>query len=457
MRHPTDCPNIILINCDDLGYGDLGCYGSQVNATPHLDRIAAEGCRFTDFYMASPVCSPSRGAMLTGCYPRRIGFGSFEGRAVLFPGQGVGLAPAEKTIAGILRDQGYATQIVGKWHCGDQPEFLPTRHGFDHYFGLPYSNDMGRQAGRRTQFPPLPLIRDEEVVQEQPDQAGLTERYVEECVRFVRAHRQEPFFLYLAHMHVHLPLYAAERFLKQSRNGRYGACVEAIDWAAGVLLHELARLGIEGHTLLLFTSDNGSRGDNGGSNAPLRGGKTTTWEGGQRVPLIARWPGRIPAGTVCRELVTGMDFLPTMARLAGTEPPADRTLDGKDVSPLLLGTPGAVSPHTAFFYYWMDQLEAVRSGKWKLHVRKRDRVVCELYDLENDVGETTNLAPSFPDVVSALNRLLDRCREDLGDSAVGAPGTGCRPCGRVDQPRPLTQYDPAHPYIEAMYDLEQAG
>ncbi|MBN1673910.1 MAG: sulfatase [Kiritimatiellae bacterium] len=450
-------PNIVLINCDDLGYGDPGCYGSTVNRTPVLDRMAAEGIRFTDFYMASPVCSPSRGAMMTGCYPPRIGFDSFDGAAVLFPGQGVGLHAGEQTIAGLLKEQGYATMIVGKWHCGDQPEFLPTRHGFDHYYGLPYSNDMGRQVGRE-KYPPLPLLRDEAIMQEQPDQAALTERYTEECVRFIRANKDRPFFLYLAHMYVHRPIYAPERFMKQSKNGRYGAGVECVDWSAGVILHELARWGLDANTLMLFTSDNGSRArDEGGSNAPLRGTKATTWEGGQRVPCIMRWPAAIPAGRVCRELVTAMDFLPTFVRLAGGKPPSDRIIDGKDIAALMLGADGAASPHDAFFYYWKHNLDAVRSGKWKLHLRKRDDALRELYDLDSDVGETTNVYADHPDVVEALLAKIDACRADLGDAATGVEGANRRPIGRVDNPRPLTHYDPAHPYIEALYDLKDGG
>jgi arylsulfatase A-like enzyme len=342
-------PNIILINCDDLGYGDLGCYGSPVNRTPALDRLAVEGMRFTDFYMAAPVCSPSRGAMLTGCYPRRIGFGSFDNGAwVLRPGYTTGLNTSEITIAGLLKERGYETKLVGKWHCGDQPEFLPTRHGFDSYYGLPYSNDMGRQPPRE-HWPPLPLLRDEEVIQQQPDQAGLTERYVEECVRFLRQPRREPFFLYLAHMYVHLPIYVQERFLRESENGKYGAAVACIDWSTGVLMHELRRLGLEDNTLVVFTSDNGSHGGlNGSSNLPLRGGKGTTWEGGMRLPCIMRWPGVISAGSTCREVATSMDFLPTFAGLAGACAPNDRIIDGKDIRPLMVCETGARSAHGRF-------------------------------------------------------------------------------------------------------------
>lgn len=449
-------PNIILINCDDLGYGDLGCYGSTLNRTPALDQMAEEGVRFTDFYMASPVCSPSRGAMMTGCYPKRIGFATFEGRWVLFPGQGVGLNSDEITVAELLKEQGYATKIVGKWHCGDQPEFLPTRHGFDHYYGIPYSNDMGRQGGRET-YPPLPLMDDEEVLQEQPDQSALTERYVEQCVQFMRENREQPFFLYFAHMYVHLPIYPPAWFLKQSQNGRYGGAVECVDWSISVLLHELQQLGLDENTLVIFTSDNGSRGDNGGSNAPLRGRKGTTWEGGQRVPCIMRWPGGIPAGMTSSEVISSIDFLPTFAKLAETEAPSDRIIDGKDIRPLMFGEDGAASPHDAFFYYFKDNIDAVRSGKWKLHIRKGDKEIKELYDLEADIGETNNLYDQHPEIVKELEAKIQACREDIGDEAVGMEGANCRPIGQIDNPDTLTHYDPDHPYIMAMYDLPDAG
>ncbi len=450
-------PNIVLMNCDDLGYGDLGCYGSTCNRTPEIDRLAAEGLRLTDFYMASPVCSPSRGAMLTGCYPPRIGFGDFDGQWVLFPGQGLGLSRGEVTMASLLRDAGYRTGMVGKWHCGDQPEFLPTRHGFDSWFGLPYSNDMGRQQGSPDLYCPLPLMRGEEVVQQQPDQRGLTERYVEEAVRFIRAGQDRPFFLYFAHMHVHLPLYAAERFCRETSNGDFGACLASVDWSVAAIRHELTRLGIERDTLFLFTSDNGSRGDHGASNAPLRGRKGTTWEGGQRVPCILHWPGRIVPGRVSGHLTASLDFLPTFAALAGVQPPSDRILDGIDQSGLLFSDDGAPVRDT-FWYYMRNSLEAVRCGRWKLHLRKADGTpVPLLYDLAADPGECRDLAEDHPEVVARLSDLARTVREDLGDESMGMAGANRRPPGRVANPRTLTEYDPDHPYMAAMYDKEDRG
>lgn len=454
-------PNVLLINCDDLGYGDLGCYGSPVNQTPSIDGLAAQGIRFTDFYAPAPVCSPSRGGMLTGCYPPRIGFGSFEGRAVLWPGQGVGLSSEETTIASMLKARGYATGMIGKWHCGDQPEFLPTSHGFDHYYGLPYSNDMGRgdDMGRfaakvgATDLPPLPLLRDTEVIQEQPDQTSLTERYVEEAVRFMRENRQTPFFLYFAHMYVHLPLYVPERFLRDAANGPYGAAVECIDWATSVLLGELERLGLAENTLVVFTSDNGSNSLNGGSNAPLHGRKAWTWEGGMRVPCLMRWPGTISPGQVSSDLVTALDFLPTFASVAGVELPTDRVIDGQDITGILVGAGQRPPTERPFFYYFKDQLEAVRVGRWKLQVRRRQDEVRELYDLIADIGETQNVLAQHPEVVEALERQLAACREDIGDDATGVLGASRRPAGRVEDPKPLTEFDPTHPYLVAMYDL----
>lgn len=401
--------------------------------------------------------------MLTGCYPPRNGMADFEGRWVLFPGQPLGLNPEEKTVATLLKEAGYATEIVGKWHCGDQKEFLPTRHGFDSYYGIPYSNDMGVQ-NEDDIYPPLPLLRDEEVIQAQPDQASVTERYVEESIRFIRANRTQPFFLYFAHMYVHLPIYPPDRFMRESENGRYGAAVQAIDWSVGVLLHELKQLGLDEKTLVIFTSDNGSRArDEGGSNEPLRGHKGTTWEGGQRVPCIMRWPDAIPAGTTCSEVATAMDLCPTLAAVGGAEVPRDRIIDGKNILPLMLNERDASSPHEAFFYYVHKNLMAVRAGKWKLHVNtmtvedRRVERMRALYDLEADIGETQNVYDQHPEVVAKLEAKLEACRQDLGDAVTGVSGQNLRPVGRVENPQTLTRFDPDHPYMIAMYDLKDRG
>lgn len=469
-------PNIVLVNCDDLGYGDLGCYGSKKNDTPYLDKLAEGGLRFTDFYMASPVCSPSRGAMMTGCYPPRIGFGSFDGAKVLLPGHEVGLNPNEITLAKLLQEVGYRTYAVGKWHCGDQKEFLPTRHGFDDYFGLPYSNDMGPSENNPT-MPPLPLLNGEEVIQQQPDQNSLTERYVEKCIGFIRENKENPFFLYLAHMHVHVPLYASEIFRKKSRNGDYGACVAAIDWAMGVIVHELKQQSLYDNTLIIFTSDNGSRNDFGESNGPLRGTKATTWEGGMRVPLIMHWPEKIKS-RVTKELTASMDLYPTLAKLAGASIPTDRVVDGLDFSSFLLGKTDT-TPRETLFYYMGDNLEAVRQGEWKLHLSREHNAthavvdgtdkdkkkpnlghnteVKELYNLSEDIGEQHNVYDAHPDIVKLLNEKAEECRKDLGDNVRGVKGARVRPIGRVRNAVPLTFYDEDHPYIIALYDRNETG
>ncbi len=464
-------PNVVLINCDDLGWGDLGCYGSTLNKTPAIDALAAEGMRFNAFYSASPVCSPARGALLTGCYPPRIGFGSFGGLAVLFPGQRFGLNPSEISLATLLHGVGYRTQMVGKWHCGDQPEFLPTSHGFEHYFGLPFSNDMGRQVNTPPIFPkgglpPLPLLLDDEVIEQQPDQASLTERYLSEAIRFMRSARDQPFFLYFAHMYVHLPIYVQERFAKQSTNGAYGAAVESIDWTTSVIMHELRALGLDQDTIVIFTSDNGSLGNNpapwgspepiGGSNGPLRGAKGSTWEGGQRVAGIVRWPRAVAAGQVSDAVVTAMDLYPTLASVCGAPLPTDRTIDGRDISGLLMGTT-VESPHEAFIYFWKNNVEAVRSGRWKLHVSKQGEEMLALYDLQTDPAETTDVAEAQPEVVGRLRALIESATASLGDERLGIVGSDVRPIGRVDDPVPLTTYDPVHPYYMAEYDLSDRG
>jgi len=482
-------PNVILINCDDLGYGDLGCYGSTLNRTPHLDQMATEGVRFTDFYAASPVCSPSRAALMTGCYPLRVGFGGKESGGlggVLFPGWSVGLNPNEVTIARLLSEQGYATKLVGKWHLGDQPEFLPTAHGFDEYYGIPYSNDMGRQVSGGNVHglspdeietmlremgltepwvrPPLPLLEDDQVLEAQPDQASLTNRYLEQAVRFIRTHRDEPFFLYLAHMYVHLPIYVQERFKKASQNGDYGAAVECVDWVTGVILAELAELGLDDDTIVIFTSDNGALAEESGgsgSNAPLRGSKGTTWEGGQRVPCIVRWPGHIPVAT-SDAVAAQIDLYPTIARLCGATVPTDRGVDGHDLASVLgLGesaTDGAdLAGDRPFLYMRGPSIEAIRVGPWKLHLMKQGDEMLRLYNLADDISETVDLADDEPEIVARLHTMVDTARLDFGDDANDIVGSGSRPLGKTDNPVTLTDFDPDHPYFMAEYDLADRG
>lgn len=453
-------PNIILINCDDLGYGDLGCYDSAKNNTPHIDALARGGMKLTDYYTVSAVCSASRAGLLTGCYPQRVGFGP---HSVLFPGNPVGLDPRERTIAGQLKQAGYQTRIVGKWHCGDQPEFLPTRHGFDDYFGIPYSNDMGIQANRDSEtnanrFCPLPLLRNETVIQEQPDQRGITERYTDEALHFIEANRDQPFFLYLAHLYVHVPLFVPKQFLEKSQNGAYGGAVECIDWSTGVIVDRLKQLGLLENTLIIFTSDNGSRArDEGGSNDPCRGRKGTTWEGGQRVPCILHWPEKIAPGSTLNDIARAIDLFPTLTTFADAGALPERPIDGVDLSGRILGEAEAVQNET-MLYYLRERLEAVRCGDWKLHYAKggfggghEDQQ--ELYNLREDIGETQNLYEAHPEIVARLEEIAEAARVEFGDALQERQGRSCRPIGRVEDPKKLTEYREDHPYMIAMYDL----
>ena len=423
-------PNFIFILADDLGYQDVGCFGSPLIKTPNLDRMASEGMRFTDFYSAAPVCTPSRAALMTGCYPMRVGL-----PAVLSATTGLemGISSDEILLPQLLKTRGYATACIGKWHLGYDKRFLPTRHGFDYFYGLPHSNDMNKPE-------PVPLMRGEHVIERPAIIETLTERYTDEAIKFITKHKDEPFFLYLPHTFPHTPLAASERFKGKSERGLYGDVVETIDWSAGRILDTLKELGLDENTLVIFTSDNGPwliKGKDGGSALPLRGGKAQTWDGGMREPCIMRWPGHIPSGSTCSEMATMMDVYPTLAHLSGAKVPTDRIIDGKDIRPLMTGEKDAKSPHDVFFYYRVDRLEAVRSGKWKLilphkDVSTKEDVPPALYDLKTDIGETTDLSVKYPSIVKRLQAMAATCREDLGDLVTGAKGKNTRPCGKVD-------------------------
>jgi arylsulfatase A len=440
-------PNVVVIFCDDLGYADVGCYGAKEYQTPNIDRLARQGVRFTDFYVAQAVCSASRAALLTGCYPNRIGI-----RGALSPQAMQGLHSNEVTIAEMLRARGYATAIHGKWHLGHRPAFLPTRHGFDEYFGLPYSNDMWPlHPTSKTNYPPLPLIEGEAVVQLMPDQATLTTEFTDRAVKFIGRNKDRPFFLYVPHPMPHVPLFVSDKFKGRTRRGLYGDVIEEIDWSVGQILGALKEHRLDDNTLVIFTSDNGpwlSYGDHAGSAGHLREGKGTAFEGGVRVPFIASWPGRIPAAAVCREPAMTIDLLPTLARLAGGRLP-DRPIDGLDIWPLLAGQPGAKSPHEAFYFYWDEELQAVRSGPWKLHFshafNKPDpagsggqpgrmtqpKIELSLFNLESDPSETNNVASRYPEIVGRMQIIAERARGELGDSATKRKGAGVRGPGRV--------------------------
>ncbi len=443
-------PNIVIIFTDDQGYADVGCFGATKIKTPNLDRMASEGIRFTDFYVAQPVCSASRAALLTGCYPNRIGI-----LGALGPASNIGIHDDEMTLGELVKQKGYATAVFGKWHLGHHPQFLPPRHGFDEYFGLPYSNDMWPQHPT-AKFPPLPMIDGQKIVNPNvtaDDQKLLTQQLTRRAVDFIQRNKDRPFLVYLAHPMPHVPLFVSDGFAGRSAAGLYGDVIEEIDWSVGQVVDTLRRLNLHRQTLVIFTSDNGpwlSYGDHGGSAKPLREGKSTTFEGGVRVPCIMWWPGQIPPGAVCRQPAATIDIFPTVARLTGAKLP-DHPIDGKDIWPLISAQPGATSPHEAYFFYWGRELQAVRSGRWKLHFPHKYNTIVEpgsggrpgkaqtrqielsLFDLENDVGETTNVAEHHPQVVDRLTQLAQRMRQELGDSATGQQGEGVRQPGKLAQ------------------------
>ena len=462
-REPNQQPNFIVVFCDNLGYGDIEPFGSTVHRTPHLNKMASEGRKFTHFCVTSGVCTPSRSSLITGCYAQRVGMHSNprDGH-VLRPISPYGLNPDETTIAEVLQAAGYATGMVGKWHLGDQPEFLPTRQGFDWFFGVPYSDDMTADRGKQVMgnrfdgnnWPPLPLIENEKVIEAPVDRNGLTKRYTERSIEFIREHKDEPFFLYVPQAmpgSTKTP-FASEEFRGKSNNGSWGDSIEELDWSMGAMLDELKRLKIAKNTLVIWTSDNGApisleAGDlSRGSNLPMYGRGYTTSEGGFRVPTIMWWPGVVPADSQCDELSTTMDLLPTFASLAGHDLAEDHQVDGHVITPLILGDEGAKSPYESFYYYNRDQLQAVRSGPWKLfvplesfvrhpHFKEGQKATTLLFNLVDDVGSQHNVADAHPKIVKRLMTIAAAAREDLGDT--GIAGQGQRAPGYNANPKPI--------------------
>ena len=454
-EEPTKKPNIVIIFTDDQGYADVGCFGAKTIRTPNLDKLAQDGIRFTNFYVSQPVCSASRSSLLTGCYANRIGI-----HGALGPNSTHGIDTNETTLAELCKSQGYATGMAGKWHLGHHPMFLPTRHGFDSYLGLPYSNDMWpfHPEAKKGTYSKLPMFDGETIADEEvtpSDQTQLTTKYTERAVKFIKENAKKPFFLYVAHSMPHVPLFVSDKHKGKSKQGLYGDVIEEIDWSVGTILKALDDNKVAENTLVVFTSDNGpwlSYGNHGGSATPLREGKGTVWEGGVRVPFIARWPGVIPAKSVCHEPAMTIDVLPTVAKFIGAELPK-LPIDGKDIGPLLRAEKDAKSPQAAyFFYYQTNQLQAVRSGKWKLMLPhtyrsmqgqaegkdgipgKYKQVKIEqpqLFNLEADMSETTDVAAANPDVVKMLLEHAERARTELGDSLTKRVGKGNREPGRL--------------------------
>lgn len=469
MIQAAEKPNVVLIFTDDQGYGDVGCFGAKDIRTPNLDRLAAEGRRFTNFYVAQAVCTASRAALMSGCYANRVSlFGALNHQSR------EGISPDELLLPEMFKSQGYATAIFGKWHLGTLPEFSPLRNGFDEFLGIPYSNDNGPLHGSMTGLPPLPLLEGEKTVELDPDQSQFTRRFTDRAVAFIEKNRERPFFLYVPHVMPHVPIFASQKFKGKSSRGLYGDAVEEVDASIGEIVAAVDRLGLKDKTLVIFATDNGpflSYGNHGGSAGPLREGKLTTFEGGVRTPCIMRWTGTVPSGTTCDEVVSTMDLLPTLSKWLDA-PLKYRRLDGLDIAPLIRGDADAKSPHEALFFYSGDELQAVRSGKWKLHVThpyltsasppgrdgrpanyenmqklpmnvsgirgiaSRHGYVVEelplsLFDLSTDQGEAKNVADANPEVVQRLLTLIESARADLGDSLTKRTGSGVRPCGKL--------------------------
>ena len=452
-------PNIIIIFTDDQGYADLGVFGAKGFKTPNLDRLAKQGCKFTNFHVAQPVCSASRAALLTGCYPNRIGI-----HGALGPLAKHGIHNNEVTLAELLKQKGYATGMAGKWHLGRPAQFLPVHHGFDEYFGLPYSNDMwpSHPEAKRGTYPQLPLIEGDRVIDSEvtpAEQANLTTWYTERAVKFIERNQDRVFFFYLAHSMPHVSLHVSDKFKGRSKQGLYGDVIMEIDWSVGEIMKTLKQHKLDENTLVIFTTDNGpwlSYGNHAGSAAPLREGKGTCWEGGTRVPCIMRWPKKIPAGKTSDAMLMTIDLFPTIARLVGAELPKHK-IDGLDVWPLIAGENRAQNPHPAYFsYYHQSQLQAVTSGdgRWKLYLPHEYRTLAgrpggkdgipakyeqkkiaepELYDLEQDVREKTNVAVDHPEIVKRLLALAEQARTELGDTLTKREGSGVREPGRAPE------------------------
>ncbi|QDU74500.1 Arylsulfatase precursor [Bremerella volcania] len=429
---PAKKPNFVVIFCDDLGYGDLGCFGNPTIRTKHLDQMASEGMKFTQFYVAASVCTPSRAGLMTGRLPCRSGMCSNK-RRVLFPNSKGGLPAEEVTIAEALKEGGYATACIGKWHLGHHKQYLPTNNGFDYYFGIPYSNDMDRIAsapkGRESFWHPkseyfnVPLMRNEEIIERPADQTTITRRYTEETVQFIEQNQDKPFFVYLAHSMPHVPLFRSPEFEGVSRRGYYGDVIEEIDWSVGQVLQKLRDTGLDENTLVVFCSDNGPwliYGDHGGSAGPLRDGKGSTFDGGMREPTIFWWPKTIPAAEVAADVGSTMDLMATFTSLAGLPLPSDRKLDSYDLTPVLKQT--GKSNREALFYYRGYDLMAVRVGPWKMHLKTQTgygQPKAEvhnpplLYQLEEDPGESRDLAKDNPEVIQKIQKLIEQHQKEM--------------------------------------------